>query len=244
MISPRQIRFVTRLALAVLALLCAASRSLAQTPSGPHPLEGVCIAVLVREAVPARAEWTWWLSGGGGKDVSDSRSRGRAELGAGSELGFGLLRYRGFPSGAYGRQNGDAELRGGPWAAAGTDFHGPIVEGGVKLHLGAVYHASWGTFDLRLGGGYGVFDDQGSPHVTTTFAYGVRSFLGRYTERGACDPRPVPRAHGYGSVLRPFVTVRRPLETDQLYQLIVGLELTPSFFFPPLSWFRLGGGPP
>lgn len=127
---------------------------------------------------------------------------------------------------------------------AATSLPGGIVEAGLKTHLGAVYHASWGTFDLRGGAGYGAFAEGRSTHGVLTLAYGVRSFVRRYKRFGACDPEPRRDAFELGNVARVFLTARAPLEVPGAYQWVLGVELSALFFAPPLTWFRVGGGPP
>ena len=207
---------------------------------GPGPLERTCILLLLREATPARWEWAYWNSLGGLR--SNVQGWSGSAAGIGSEVTTGVLSYRGFPAGPYASR---AEVRAGVWGAGVTRPAGGLLEGGVKLHLGALYHASWGTFDLRAGGGYGAFVRERSPHVNLTVAYGVRSALERYSERGVCDPRPSPKRWGLVSVARLFITYRRELAGgSRESELVLGLELSPSFLFPPYNWFRWGGGPP
>ena len=204
------------------------------------PLTRNCILLLLREATPARWEWAYFNSLGALR--SNVKGWGGGAAGIGSELTTGVLTYRGFPAGPY---TSGAELRAGFWGDGVTRPAGGLLEGGVKLHLGALYHASWGTFDLRAGGGYGAFVRERSPHLNLTFAYGVRSAPARYSERGVCDPRPVPKRWGLVSVARLFITYRRELLAgSRESELVLGLELSPTFLFPPYNWYRLGGGPP
>lgn len=58
-----------------------------------------------------------------------------------------MLSHSGFPSDEYGRRLGRAEVRAGFWLSGATRQDGGLVEGGLKLHWGALYHASFGTFD-------------------------------------------------------------------------------------------------
>lgn len=207
------------------------------------PLADVCVASLVQDATPADVETAYWTTSGGGTASTEGAAEPIAVVGAGAEATAGVLTYSGFPSGPYGR-NGLAELRGGLWGMGATAFEDAWIEGGLKLHLGATYHASWGTFDLRMGGGYGEFGTLASPHWVGTFTYGVRSFIERYSVRGACDPAPESAAHEHGSVARAFVTLRDPVRLPGAYQITFGIELSPTFFLPPTDLFRLGGGPP
>jgi hypothetical protein len=195
-------------------------------------------------AVPAELEWTYWVAGGAARETGGTLS---ALGGLGGELTVEVLRYHGFPSGYYGRKKGDAELRVGPWASAATRSAGGLVEGGLKLHFGGIYHASFGTWDLRLGGGYGAFEPERAAHVAGTLAYGVRSVPARYAEYPhevwqEVPPRPRPFAEA--SVARVFVTLRRAFDDTGSSELSLGVELSPTFLLPPYSWFKLGGGPP
>jgi hypothetical protein len=196
------------------------------------------------ESVPARFEWTYWVAVGALS--SDARSSLGALGGLGGELTVEVLRYHGFPSGYYGGPRGDAELRVGPWVSAVTRSEGGLVEGGLKLHFGGVYHASFGTWDLRLGAGYGAFDPERTPHVTATLAYGVRSVRARYAKDRVdfyLDEPPRPASFAEASVARPFLTLRRAFDDAANRELSLGVELSPTFFFPP-SRTRLLGGPP
>ncbi len=205
------------------------------------PLE-ICPCDRYGNAIPRIAESTTWVFAGGGLEERRGFSPSPAILGIGAEVTIGpLARYRGFPSSAW--DPGDAEVRAGVWAVGATHFDGrTLVEGGVKAHLGAINTAEWGTFDVRLGAGYGAFDAKKSPFFVTTFTWGVRSFQQRY---GLCGPgsHNLPKAHGYGSVIRAFVTLRRATNAEPNVEFTVGIELSPTFLLPPYSWFRLGGGP-
>ncbi len=225
---------------ACLAVLLATAPADAAEPSCKPTAENItCIDVAIHEATPASLEWSFWVAGGlllgaGEQDLG-------ASVGVGGELTFGLLEYPGFPSGPYGKE-GRAELRAGPWVAGALHRDGGVVEGGLKLHLGAVYHASWGTYELRAGSGYGAFPDGKAPHLGGTLAWGVRSVVARYTKRGACDPLPEPLHVAEASVARLFLSYRRAFD-DAGHQVILGLELSPTFLLPPYDGSRLSGGP-
>ncbi len=227
----------------VLCVACARSAH-AQEIDLRGPLSGACIAVLYHRAQPAKLDLATWTSAG---VVARERGAGTpadAQLAVGAELTTELARYRGFPSGPYGPHNGLAEIRVGPWVQAATSLPGGLVEAGLKTHVSALYHASWGTFDLRGGLGYGAFAEGRSPHAVATLTYGVRSFVRRHKYFGACDPVPRADAFEAGNVARLFVTARAPLDFPGAHQLVVGIELSPLFFAPPLSWFKVAGGPP
>jgi hypothetical protein len=200
-------------------------------------------------SVPAQLEWTYWASGG--LVVTDSARSSNSNMGAlaaiGGELTFEILRYDGFPSGWYGGDKGDAELRLGPWVSAATRASGGLVEGGVKLHLGGIFHASFGTWDLRIGGGHAAYEDSPAPHMTGTFAYGVRSALARYPRDRRetwSDRLPQPKLIAEASVARLFVTYRLAFDLAETRELVFGVELSPTFLLPPHTLWRLGGGPP
>jgi hypothetical protein len=198
-------------------------------------------------AVPAELEWTYWVSGGIVTGLGDSPDAVGAVGAIGFELTSELLRYHGFPSGYYGKQRGDAEIRVGPWVSAATRASGGLVEGGLKLHLGGIYHASFGTWDARLGAGYGAYTLDRSAHVTATLAYGVRGVLSRHPRERAqswSETPPAPRALAEATVARIFVTLRQAFQLDETRELVVGVELSPTFLLPPYSWLRFGGGPP
>lgn len=207
-------------------------------PIGPAP-DGYWVG-----AVPATLEWTYFAAGG--VVLRDGSNSG--PLGAvGSELTFELLRYHGFPSGFYARQRGDAEVRVGPWAMAATRAGGGLVEGGLKLHFGGIHHASFGTWDLRAGAGYTGYDDGRAPHFTATFAYGVRSVLARYPKDRIqwSDRSRSPELFAEASVARLFFTYRRSLD-DAVgsSEIVLGVELSPTFLLPPYSLSRFIGSQP
>jgi len=180
-------------------------------------------------------EWTFFSTLGGAR-TSD---RWNASYGLGAELAWVVARHHTFPSGAYGGWHGDAEAAVGAWAAASIRGEDSLVEGGIKAHDGGGWHASWGTFDLRLGAGFGRFGGERAGHAVITLAYGVRSALFRYRER-----QDLPTIEGKTDVARVFGTWRHAIGPVQGAELVFGIELSPSFFFPPLTWWRVGGGPP
>jgi hypothetical protein len=199
-------------------------------------------------ARPALAETTTWVTAAGGWERAPSgRPSGSLGLvGVGAETTFGpVLRWRGFPAGGRWQRDFDreAELRVGAWASGATRLEGGLLEGGATVHLGAVNHAEWGSFDARAGGGYGTIEAARSPYVVVALAWGTRSFQERYGDCGPVHGSGSPPAHGFGSVLRPVLTVRRSLDGLAVTQLTVGIELSPTFLLPPYSWWRLAGGP-
>jgi hypothetical protein len=182
-------------------------------------------------------EGSFWTAAG----VSRVSDHSRSELGIGTDVTFSLAHYHGFPSGAYGGSHGDAEIRAGAWflaALTGVHDQGALVEGGLEVIDGGGWHSSWGTFDLRVGGGYGSFTGERRAHAVATLGYGVRSDLSRY----GWHRRPNwPRHFAEASIARVVFTVRR---TSEASEIVLGIELSPTFFLPPVTWWRIAGGPP
>jgi hypothetical protein len=227
--------------LGVSALLCVLAAPLpaaAQEIQIPGPLEA-CITLLIREGVPAVSETSWWLSGGGGLRPVESTGDAVGVFGAGAEVTVGLTTF-----GSSRRYGGAMELRWGPWTSLFTDIDGARAEGGLLLSLGQVRHAQWGTYALRIGGGFG---DDGlglAPHVVATVTGGVRHVKARYQDRGACDPPAKPKPDAFASGVRLFATSRAALEGDSVWQLTFGIELEPTFLFPPHSLGKWIGSDP
>jgi hypothetical protein len=227
------------------AIACTASTTSAQSDSrrwgtddDPTNEEG-CISILVIDALPALAEWTWWIGvGGGAREVGIPGERGLVALRLGGAVTFPLASV-GEPS--YG---GPVHLRWGPWIQAETAFDGVLGEGGLELHLGQERHARWGTFGVRVGAGYGIDETGTAPHAALTLYWGVHSVPDRYWPRGACDP-PRPRAtHAFATGFRIFATGRLLFEDARGYALIAGIEIEPTYLFPPISLAKLiGSGP-
>lgn len=239
----------TAIAIASIAVasLPSAARADDDLPDEPAP-SLPCLPPPSRSVVPACAEWAWWVSGGGSsiRRVDRERdARAYATFAIGTELTFGVLRYHGFPSGAYGGARGLAEVRAGPWIAAATRSSGALVEGGVKVHDGGTFHPSWGTFDLRVGAGYGRWPEGRAPHVNVTLGYGVVSVLARYRDWGYGSAQGLPPDPlAVSTVARVVLTVRRTIERESAAEVFVGVELSPTFFAPPVTWWRVAGGPP
>lgn len=181
-------------------------------------------------------EWTFWNAVG---DARTSDDGWKPAFGLGAEIAWVVARHHSFPSGAYGGWHGDAELGVGAWASAGLRGDRGLVEGGLKIHDGGGWHASWGTFDLRLGAGWASFGEARAGHAVIGVVYGVRSALFRYDER-----RGRPAVRGKTDVARVFGTFRRALDGSKASEIVLGIELSPTFFFEPLTWWRVGGGPP
>lgn len=228
----------------LLSLVCAAAVTHAGTARAQ---ERGCAGVGLSVAKPAVVEWTWWLGVGGG--LGDLRGDDDPDLAlrAGAALDLSIARL-GDPHG-YG---GQVEVRAGPWLGAETLLDTHFVEGGTTIDLGQTYHAQWGTFGLRLGAGGALREDSWSPAGSVTLTWGVRSVLARYRDGGACvgrdgelwgvDTGPPPDAFALASGIRLFATGR--LTTDGYATLIFGIEIEPTFLFPPYSLSRFGGSRP
>ncbi len=208
------------------------------TDDDPTEAEG-CIGILVIDAFPALAEWTWWIGvGGGAREVGIVGERGLValELGGAVTFPFATVGHPGY--------GGPVHLRVGPWIQGETAFDGVLGEGGLELLIGQVRHARWGTFGLRFGGGYGIDEVGTSAHLAATLYWGVHSVPDRYWPRGACDD-PHPRAtHAFATGFRIFATGRWLAEDGRGFALIAGIEIEPTYLFPPYSLAKLiGSGP-
>lgn len=202
--------------------------------------EGVmqgCIALLLLDAIPANLEWTYWVTGGGGFDTERKKER----FGV---LGFGMESTTGLFEVGKRQYGGPYEFRGGPWWNLVSDFGGMRAEGGYLLSFGQIQHAQWGTYSVRFGGGMGE-DRMGlSPHFVVTATGGIRSALGRYHERGACDSKAAPKPIDRADTFRLFATARSTLANDAPWQFTFGVEFSPSFFLPPYSLGKWIGSRP
>lgn len=150
------------------------------------------------------------------------------ELDFGAELTLQLT--------TFGSRYNAYELRGGGFGAVALSDHAVLGEVGETLVFTQVEHAQFGTFDLRAGGGVGLFDGEVAPHVVVTATGGIRSFRNRYEPR-----RP---AIAFGSVLRLFLTSRIRPTVDVPVEAVFGLEVEPTFLLPPWSWMKLAGARP
>lgn len=201
-----------------------------------------CPDVLILDVIPAKWEGAYWGSGGAVR--SSGQNAWGMSWGLGAEVTKGLFTYHRFPfPRAGGPWDGRSELRGGLWTVFAVRSARVLIEGGPKLHLGGVLAPQWGTFDLRLGGGYGAFLEEGAPHISLTLLWGTRSVVKRYQNYGYCDPVPAP-VFAEAGVLRFFITHRRALGSFSDREVVFGLELSPTLLFPPYSFSRLGGGYP
>ncbi len=99
-------------------------------------------------------------------------------------------------------------------------------------------HAQWGTFELRVGGGYGAFDDGPSPHVALTLAGGARAYPSR---RHRTTYNPPGLSLEIARPWRVFGTLRRTLEGAVAHALVFGLEITPAFLLAPRDTWQLIG---
>jgi len=142
----------------------------ADEPSAPASA-GFCEDLLLIDAGPARTEWAYWMSGGA--LIGPNERRG-AIVGLGTELTWSVATHQGFPAGLGAAGRRLAELRWGPWLAAATRADGGLVEGGLKLHWGAVDQAAFGTFELRLGAGIAAFSAGSAPTLDLTLLWPLR----------------------------------------------------------------------
>jgi hypothetical protein len=196
-----------------------------------------CPALTVPDEVPRGLEATYFTSAGYASANSAGKRAHPAVFAAGVELTGSGFRWRGFPSG-YSGAHARSELRYGAYLMGGTRIYGGLVEGGAVLDVTSLYHASWGTFTLRGGAGYGAFPDERATYASATMIYGVRSVLAHF---GGC--RTAGRAIPEASVARLFATHRRAFR-EEAFEWVFGIELSPTFFLPPVTWWRLAGGPP
>jgi hypothetical protein len=197
-----------------------------------------CPAILLLDAVPANLEWSYWMTGGGGLDTASKGAR-LGVIGAGVEATTQLATAT-----RQTQYGGPFEFRGGPWWNIVSDFSGVRAEGGYVLSFGQVQHAQWGTYAVRVGGGLG--DDRLglSPHFVVTLTGGIRYAGERYSERGACDPKPGPKSVAMADHFRLFATARSTLADGAPWQLTFGVEFSPTFFLPPYSLGKWIGARP
>lgn len=207
-----------------------------------------CADVGLSRATPAVVEVSSFAMAGASRD----RTAWSATAGGGGELTFGGAAWRGFPSGRYGPENGVAELRAGVWGQVTTRAHGVVYEVGPKVHLGALYHASWGTFDLRPAIGTGAFASGRSAVMSLGLGYGIRSEPDRYYDGGACvgphglydiSPPKKPAPIANASVIRIVGTIRRATDLGT-WEVVLGIEISPTWALPPYAWSRLIGARP
>lgn len=190
-----------------------------------------CPDVLLISAHAARAEWALWVSAGA-LFLPGPESTGWSG-GFGAETTFQLLRYAGFPSG-HRPERKDGELRWGPWIGASARERGLLGEAGLKVHFGAIGFPEWGTFDLRAGGGYAEFPGRMASFSSAGLAWGIRTVAGRRTARGYCDPPARGREVAEASIFRIAVTHRRTFVEPVVSEIALSLELSPTFFLPPV----------
>ena len=212
------------------------------------PGDQVCADVGLSLAKPAFAEWTRWLGAGAaitrvGTPAHDLSFAFRV----GAAVDFSVARF-----GSERQYGGPHELRAGPWLNAETTFFDTtVVEVGGLFDLGHTYHARWGTFGMRVGWAAIHRDDRWRPGGSATLTWGVRSVPARYVTGGACvegdrltrvDEGPPRRSLALASGARAFVTGRA--DADGHAMMTFGIEIEPTFLFPPYSLGRFGGTRP
>lgn len=167
-----------------------------------------------------------WLGWAAGVELLDHGKDRPASL---LNAGFDITSFVTAFGGGYG---GPWEVRMGSWAAFNAPTgHGASGEGGITLVLTQAQHASWGTFGLRGGVGYGGDHET---HVTMTLWGGVRY---------------VPARAGYGASglfskatgIRIVMTARREIDPVEVGALLFGVEFEPDYLLPPYSLFKWGG---
>jgi len=232
-------RFVVPVALGSFAnVWLLAPTAAAQEIAVDAPVHG-CIALLLTDAIPANLEWSYWITAGGGLDTTGSGKR-FGVLGAGFEstTEIGTVSKEKYQYG------GPYEFRAGPWWNFVSDFQGMRAEGGYTLSFGQVSHAQWGTYAVRVGGGIGEDRLGLSPHFVVTLTGGIRAAMERYSERGACDPKPSPKGIAMADHFRLFATARSTLAEGAPWQFTFGVEFSPTFFLPPYSLGKWLGAKP
>jgi opacity protein-like surface antigen len=180
-------------------------------------------------AHPATVEYTAWLGVGAAQVRSDDQpNQFVMGLRAGAAFDFDLAQYTN--PWHYG---GKFDLRWGPWFdVEGRSNKSASLHGGLSLDFGQVRHASFGTYTLRFGGGV---DDDRRPEATFVFLGGVRYVPERSRYGG---PRCGPRT-AFASGVRMFGQVTTDFDGRTIWT--VGVELEPSWAFPPYSLHKLGG---
>jgi hypothetical protein len=61
---------------------------------------------------------------------------------------------------------------------------------------------------------------------------------------GACGSIAATAIRCRGVRRTLFATYRHSIDGPKVSELVIGVELSPTFFLPPVTWFRIGGGPP
>lgn len=192
----------------------------------------VLVAVTALPAGEARAQSTDseiapWLGWAAGWDWKDGRQRDVTFLHLGLDA-TGMVSRPGNPIG-YG---GDLELRMGPWVAfQAPTGRGGSGEGGLTMILTQTEHASYGTFAVRFGGGYGGDHES---YFTATLWGGVRYVPAR---AGQDSGGGFVKATG----VRIAATYRKIAAPEPSDVLAFGIEFEPDYFLPPYSLFKWGG---
>jgi hypothetical protein len=223
----------------VLALLCLPALARAQESIRTIDAESSdpgwsCNSSGIVDVRPAILELgPWWSIGGG---VRWEPERPVFSLGGGLDATFGTALGPAI-------QGGRFELRAGPWIGFETPLDRFRVEGGLSVGLGQVEHARFGTLGLRVGAGYGAgYQTGGATHLVAALTYGIRYVQYRARPpRGPCDPPSPPAVVALASGARLFAAVRRGLDESAATEIVFGLELEPSWLFPPYSRAKLIG---
>lgn len=166
----------------------------------------------------------WFGVGSGGRDVPETV----AQL---VEVTFGMdMTYRMLLIG------GEYELRIGPFLNTAVSDVLAIGETGIELTFSEDGHAQWGTFDIRAGGGNGIVFGELTPHWVVTATGGIRSFANRFDSSQDLI--------SFGSVFRSYGTLRLRPDSPHPWDISFGIEVEPTFLFPPYSLSKLMGANP
>lgn len=183
-------------------------------------LSRVALGASVARADPAAVEATWDVGAGvGTRILPEDGLETFGEFGFGGELSFQV--------GTFEATGNRFELRTGPFVQTALSDASVLGEVRASLVFTEEDHAQYGTFDLRVGGGYGAVFGEPLPHLVVTATGGIRSFRNRFT--------PEKPDLAFGSVLRLFLTTRWRPGTDYPFDAVFGLELEPTFLLPPWS---------
>lgn len=165
-----------------------------------------------------RYEISPWLGWTGGARARGAEQQSLFSLNAGVEVTIADTQPSFFPAFSFN------ELRLGPWLAFDSVDRG-LGEGGLSMILTHTRHASFGTFGLRAGAGYGA---DRATHFVVTATGGVRYVPDRV---GASSGGTFSKVTG----IRIVATCRQTVDPFQSTALVLGVEFEPSFFLPPYS---------
>jgi hypothetical protein len=220
-----------RVAIVVLIATTIPAEASAQEIDPAGLASGCAVAAPKYWYLPARFEWAFWNS------LELRGAPATPSIGIGVEVTTGLARYTGAPApGPSVREGkwGASELRIGPWLAGSIGRPGALAEGGVTLHVGAVYDdpaiAIWlPSFDVRVGLGYADRDGRRGAHGTVALAFAIRTVFSRRT--GAideCERIAAPAATVADATFARWVLSARPAFDGGATEFGIALEFTPT----------------